>query len=335
MRRLAALPSLVDAHGYATMLLRHRTPLGSLPAPVAQRIVDALVHAWCDAVEPLASRRVVLAEQDCELLPPASVHPSASVSPLATLHRGARIGRNVRVAAGALIGPLATLRDGAVVRSHVRIGALAVVAEHAVVGADPSDQKDGGFVDTQHPTDAHWDDGFGVDVGAACYVGPACVIERPATRPRVRADAVPAIAVPAIAIGAQLRRHHAATAAHSVDPAAPLHTTPSPDPTTRVGDGAHLMAHTHVGHGSDVGRGAVLTRGCAIGGHVSLGDACVIGGNAGVQQHARVGTLGFVGALSAVLRDVPAACAVQGSGHGFVFFCLCFFFFFFFFIFFG
>lgn len=83
--------------------------------------------------------------------------------------------------------------------------------------------------------------------------------------------------------------------------------------STVIGDGVLIMAYSHVGHDSVLGKGAVLANGVQLGGHVHIGSFATIGGNTAVHQFCRVGDYSFVGGTLKVDRDVPPASRALGN----------------------
>lgn len=82
---------------------------------------------------------------------------------------------------------------------------------------------------------------------------------------------------------------------------------------TVVGDDTQILACSHAGHNSQIGRGVVITNACQLGGHVAVEDGAVIGGLVGVSQYCRVGTLAMVGGLTRVVQDIPPYMLVSGN----------------------
>lgn len=81
---------------------------------------------------------------------------------------------------------------------------------------------------------------------------------------------------------------------------------------TRIGRGAKLDAHVHVGHNGVVGAGAIIAAQCGFAGSVEIGAGALIGGQAGVSDHVRVGAGARVAAKSGVIGDVAAGATVAG-----------------------
>jgi len=85
------------------------------------------------------------------------------------------------------------------------------------------------------------------------------------------------------------------------------------DAATEVGDDTQILAYSHAGHNSRIGRGVIITNGCQLGGHVVIEDRAVLGGMVGIIQFARIGTLAMVGGFTRVVQDVLPYMLVSGS----------------------
>jgi UDP-3-O-[3-hydroxymyristoyl] glucosamine N-acyltransferase len=81
---------------------------------------------------------------------------------------------------------------------------------------------------------------------------------------------------------------------------------------TRIGRGAKLDAHVHVGHNGVVGAGAIIAAQCGFAGSVEIGAGALIGGQAGISDHVRVGAGARIAAKSGVIGDVEAGATVAG-----------------------
>jgi UDP-N-acetylglucosamine acyltransferase len=80
---------------------------------------------------------------------------------------------------------------------------------------------------------------------------------------------------------------------------------------TTVGEGSLLMACSHVGHNSRVGRRVTLANGALLAGYTEIGDQAFISGNCLVHQFSRVGRLAMMSGGSATQMDVPPYCITQ------------------------
>lgn len=75
---------------------------------------------------------------------------------------------------------------------------------------------------------------------------------------------------------------------------------------TRVGDGAWLLKHAHVGHDVIVGDRVEVSTGAIVGGHAILEDDSRVGLGAVILPFRVVGEGAVVGAGAVVTRNVPA-----------------------------
>jgi UDP-N-acetylglucosamine acyltransferase len=87
----------------------------------------------------------------------------------------------------------------------------------------------------------------------------------------------------------------------------------TPEEVTRVGADCHIMAYSHVAHGTRVGNGVIMANGASLSGHVVVEDQAVIGGMTGVHQFVRIGRLCMIGGMSRVVKDCPPFMMVEGS----------------------
>lgn len=87
---------------------------------------------------------------------------------------------------------------------------------------------------------------------------------------------------------------------------------------TQVGNDCLLMAVVHIAHDCIVGNQVIMANLVTLGGHTLVEDQAVIGGLAGTHQFVRIGRMAMVGGASAVLRDVPPYCLVQGNAPALV-----------------
>jgi UDP-N-acetylglucosamine acyltransferase len=90
-----------------------------------------------------------------------------------------------------------------------------------------------------------------------------------------------------------------------------IHRGTRPGSVTSVGEGSLLMACSHVGHNSRVGRRVTLANGALLAGYSEIGDQAFISGNCLVHQFSRVGRLAMMSGGSATQMDVPPYCITQ------------------------
>ena len=85
---------------------------------------------------------------------------------------------------------------------------------------------------------------------------------------------------------------------------------------TVIGNDNLLMAYVHVGHDCVLGDRIVMANNASAAGHVAIGDEAVLSGYVGVPQFRSVGAYSFIGAMSLVVKDVPAFVSVNGNPAG-------------------
>ncbi len=82
---------------------------------------------------------------------------------------------------------------------------------------------------------------------------------------------------------------------------------------TTIGDENFFMNNAHVAHNCRVGSRVILANGAVLGGYVEVEDQVFISANCAVHQFVRVGRLALMRGLTAVSRDVPPFCIVDGQ----------------------
>jgi UDP-N-acetylglucosamine acyltransferase len=78
--------------------------------------------------------------------------------------------------------------------------------------------------------------------------------------------------------------------------------------TTVIGDDNLFMAYTHVAHDCVVGNRTVFANGASLAGHCVIEDDVILGAFVGVRQFLRIGRFAFLGAFTAVNKDVLPFC---------------------------
>ncbi len=81
---------------------------------------------------------------------------------------------------------------------------------------------------------------------------------------------------------------------------------------TRIGRGAKLDAHVHVGHNVEIGAGSIVAAHAGFAGSSRIGRRVMIGGQAGVADHVSIGDDVRIAAKSGVIGDVAAGQVVAG-----------------------
>jgi len=178
---------------------------------------------------------------------------------------------------GASVADSAYVAAGAVVMRGARIGPDSQIRENCVV----------------YP---------GVEIGARVLIGPLCVLGRPGFGWTTAPD------------GHRVRVAHRGGVVIDDDAElGPLCTVDAGTlAPTRIGRGAKLDAHVHVGHNVRIGAGAMVAGQAGFAGSAELGEGALVGGQAGIADHARIGAGARIAAHSGVIGDVPAGAVVAG-----------------------
>jgi len=78
--------------------------------------------------------------------------------------------------------------------------------------------------------------------------------------------------------------------------------------TTVIGDDNLFMAYTHVAHDCVVGSRTVFANGASLAGHCVIEDDVILGAFVGIRQFLKIGRFAFLGAFTAVNKDVLPYC---------------------------
>ena len=218
----------------------------------------------------LAFQRVVRVFRPDPYRAPPGIHPTAVVSPRATIgegvsvgahcviEEGARVGARAVLLPGCYLGPLAAIGDdtflyaNVVVREECVVGARCVLHSGVVVGSD-------GF-------------GFAFDAGRYHKV--------PQVGNVVVGDDVE--------IGANTTIDRATT------------------DSTRIGDGTKIDNLVQIGHNVVIGKHCIIVAQVGISGSTHLEDFVTLGGQSGLAGHIRIGERAMVGGGSGVTKSIPA-----------------------------
>ena len=288
--RLAApvtVAALADAHG------------GEVDEAARDRVVVRVVDAWSErdsnalvpvlrigaTADAVAGDAVLLVDASlAERVAPGRrwVHPFASwalAGVLAELEtRSPSDERDrARIEDGATIAASATIGAFAVVRAGAVIGEACVVEPHAVIFG-------------------------GVTLGARVVVGAGAVLGRPGFGWATGADGE-VRRMPQL--GGVVIEDDVFLGAHVTIDAGTL-------APTRVGRGAKLDAHVHVGHNAVIGAGAIVAAQSGFAGSSRLGEGALVGGQVGVADHVVVGARARLAAKAGVISDVPPGATFAG-----------------------
>ncbi|MFC1642208.1 UDP-3-O-(3-hydroxymyristoyl)glucosamine N-acyltransferase [Myxococcota bacterium] len=169
------------------------------------------------------------------------------------------------------------VRAGAVILRGVKIGRGSTVGENAVL----------------YP---------GVELGAHVMIGPLAVVGRPGFGWTHGPDG-----------GLVRMPHRGGVIVGDEAEIGPLCTVDAGTlGPTRIGAGAKLDAHVHVGHNVTIGAGTMVAAQAGFAGSATVGEGVLIGGQAGIADHARIGSGARIAAQSGVIGDVPEGETVAG-----------------------
>jgi UDP-3-O-[3-hydroxymyristoyl] glucosamine N-acyltransferase len=205
---------------------------------------------------------------------PGSVFETEGISPKATLHSSAVVGRDVTIDPGAMIGPGANIGEftyigpNAVIGPGVTIGrgcsiGAGVIITHATIG----DQV------IVHPGSTIGQDGFGFVPGADGHL----------KIPQVGGVVIQSN----VEIGANTTIDRGSTR------------------TTFIGEGTKIDNQVQIAHNVIVGRHCIISAQVGIAGSTTLGDFVAIGGQAGIAPHLTIGSRAQIAGASGVTRNIP------------------------------
>lgn len=85
------------------------------------------------------------------------------------------------------------------------------------------------------------------------------------------------------------------------------------DLVTKIGNNGYFMTGVHFAHDCNIGNNVVLANGTMCAGHVIVEDFVQMGGACGVTPFCHIGRGAFIGAASAIDKDIPHYCAAFGN----------------------
>ena len=185
-------------------------------------------------------------------LPPREIHPSSSVSPLASIAESASIGPNVVIEDNAVIGEKVIIRANAFIGRSVNIGALTEVGVGAVIHHECQIGENGII----HSGVVIGDDGFGF----AQHQG--------------RWEKI--LQIGSVVIG------------DDVDIGANTTIDRGALGDTLIGDGVKLDNQIQIGHNVSIGKNTIIAAHSAIAGSAKIGENCMIGGAVSIAGHLEI-----------------------------------------------
>lgn len=85
------------------------------------------------------------------------------------------------------------------------------------------------------------------------------------------------------------------------------------DLITKIGNNGYFMTGVHFAHDCHIGNNVILANGTMCAGHVRVEDFVQMGGACGVTPFCHIGRGAFIGAASAIDKDIPHFCAAFGN----------------------
>ena len=208
--------------------------------------------------------------------PEPGVHPTAVVSPAATVGEGASVGPHCVVEAGARIGARVVLMPGCYVGPRSAVGDDSFLWPRVTIRED----CELGARCILHPGVVVGSDGFGFALDAGRYH------KIPQVGNVVIGDDVE--------IGANTTIDRATT--HS----------------TRIGSGSKIDNLVQIGHNVVIGEHCIVVAQVGVSGSTVLEDYVTLAGQVGVAGHLTIGKGAVIGAHSGVPRSVPPGAVMSG-----------------------
>ena len=204
------------------------------------------------------------------------IHPTASVSPNASVHRDSWVGpfcsiddetvieAGVRLLSHVSVGRGCRVADGTVIEPHVAvmdrcsIGRNVLIHGGTVIGADGFGFQPAPEGHVKIPQLG------GVDIGSFVEIGACTTIDRGT-------------------IG-----------------------------DTTIGDGTKIDDHVHIAHNVEIGKNCIIVGMAGIAGSVVIEDGVVLAARSGIKDHVRIGRGAQVAGNAGVTKDVPPGTTVSG-----------------------
>lgn len=281
----------------ATLAVLAREHGGDVDDTCASREVRALASAWDEADAHTLVPVLRPAAIATALVSPACLLVDAALASRVPAGRRWVHPHPAFVLAGLLGAPplpaderhLAHVEASVLVPASARVGAYAVVRAGAVIG-------EGAILEPHAVVYG------GVVLGARVHVGAGAVLGRPgfgwATGPGGAVRRMPQPGGVVIEDDVEIGPH-ATIDAGTLGP-------------TRIGRGAKLDAHVHVGHNVVIGPGCLVAAQAGFAGSARLGRAVLVGGQVGVADHAHIGDGARIAGGAGVIGDVSPGATVAG-----------------------
>lgn len=205
-----------------------------------------------------------------------------TIDPRAIVHESAKLGNNVKIAAGAVLESDVELGDGCVIEANAVIGRGVILGNQVTVGANAS---------VSHAI-----------VGDRVVIYPGARIGQPGFGFAPNAG-VP-VKVP------QLGR---VIIGNDIEIGANTCVDRGSGHDTVIESGTMIDNQVQIGHNVLIGQGCVIVAQVGISGSTELEPYVQIGGQAGLTGHLTIGRGAKIAAGSGVFRDVPAGLTVCGA----------------------
>jgi UDP-N-acetylglucosamine acyltransferase len=92
-----------------------------------------------------------------------------------------------------------------------------------------------------------------------------------------------------------------------------IHRGTAPHSVTKIGNGGHFLAYTHIAHDCIVGDNVIFSNNGTLAGHVHVEDHVMIGGLTAIHQFCRIGRYALTGGCSKIVQDVPPFMLADGN----------------------
>lgn len=226
---------------------------------------------------PRLAMFAILKKLEAELAwQPKGIHPSAVVSPSATLGRDVAIDALAYVGEGVVLGDGVVVHAGAVIGRHSQIGRQTILHQRVTICERTV-------------------------IGANCVIQPGAVIGAEgfgfAEQGGVQVK-IPQVGTVVLGDGVEV-------GANSCIDRATFGTTV-------IGAGSKIDNLVQIGHNVQLGRNCIVCGNAGIAGSTVLGDNVTIGAAAGINGHIEIGDGAKVAAMAGVTKSIKAGAIVAG-----------------------
>jgi UDP-3-O-[3-hydroxymyristoyl] glucosamine N-acyltransferase len=210
-------------------------------------------------------------------------HSQAGVSPRASIHETAEIGRDCQIYDFATIAAHAKVGDGCVIYPCAHIGEGSTLGDHCIL----------------YPN---------VTIYDGCQVGSRVTIHASST-----------IGVDGFGYATHKGEHHKIPQVgrviieDDVEIGSSCGIERGTLEDTVIGKGSKLGDLVTIGHGTKLGSHCLLVAQIGIAGSTTLGHHCVIGGQVGIVGHITIGNNVTIGAQAGVINSIPDGLTVLGA----------------------